>query len=203
MAEKNYLRETGIDEFYYAVIESDTDTSIATGEINRVKFLQNISIERPQSIQRAYGDNVTAQLAVSSGNVSVTGQFHKIPTEDKNTLFGLEVVEGLSSFGSDDNPPYVACVFAKTYDDGRTEWVGMSKGMFMKNNIEGQTKEDETAFTSDEVTAEFMDRFVDGFASHKSGISGEDVKGATVNRDLVFSKIFGKPYPGETVPAGV
>lgn len=202
--EKNYLRETGIDEFYYAVLTSDTHEPVAVTAINRVRFLQNIAIERPQSIQRAYGDNVTAQLAVSNGNVNVTSQFHKLPSEDKNILFGLEVVDGLSGFGSDDNPPYVACVFAKTYDDGRKEWVGMTKGMFMKTNIEGATKEDETTFASDEVTAEFMDRHVDGFTKMKSGVSGEDAAGSTVNRDLVFTKIFGLPYPTEvTAPEGV
>lgn len=202
MAEaKNYKASTGIDEFYYAVLN---DSDVVTGEIERVKFLQEITVEMPQEITRAYGDNKVAELAVSNGNVSVSSTFHKLPEEDKQRLFGLEkTADGLSSFGSSDNPPYVAAIFAKTYEDGSKEWVGLPKGMFMRPNISGTTKEDSVEFSNEEVTAEFMDRAVTGFADEKSVIFGRDAKGATIKRDALFTAVFGKAYPTTTPPAGV
>jgi phi13 family phage major tail protein len=203
MAEKNYRASTGVDEFYYAPLLATPAAGVYTDPIERVKFLQTIEIEQSQEIVRAYGDNKTAELAVSNGNTTVSSAFHKLPIEDRNKLFGLETVTGLSSYGTDDTPPYVACVFAKTYEDGSKEWVGLTKGMFMKNNIAGATKEDGTTFGSDEISAEFMERAVDGFNSEKTVITGVDEKGSTTNRDALFMAVFGLAYPGETVPEGV
>jgi phi13 family phage major tail protein len=201
MAEtKSYKASTGVDEFYYGEVGDGTVADI----IERVKFLQNISVEMPQEIVRAYGDNKTAEMAVSSGDVTVTSAFHKIPTEDKQRLLGLEVVDGLTAYGSQDNPPYVGVIFARTYQDGSREYVGLPKGVFTRPNIEGQTKQDSTEFSSEEIEAQFMDREVEGFTEEKSVIFGKDEKGSTTNRDALFMKIFGKAYPTTTPePAGV
>ena len=201
--EKNYKASTGVDEFYYAVLAEDTETSFTTGEIERVRFLQTITIENPQEVVRAYGDNTTAELAVSDGATTVTSAFHKLPTQDKDVLFGLEKVEGLSYYGPDDNPPYVACVFAKTHEDGSKEWVGLTKGMFMKNNTSGTTKGDGVEFGTDEVSAEFMSRYIPGVAKPKVKVTGYDESGSTVNRDALFTAVFGKAYPAATLPEGV
>lgn len=192
MAEKNYRASTGIDEFYYGVLDESTNKAAS---VERVKFFQNITVEMPQEPVRAYGDNITAELAVSSGNTSVTSAFHKIPDQDKKTLFGLEENNGLIAYGSEDTPPYVAVVFAKTHEDGSKEWVGLPKGMFMRPNITGQTKGEGVEFSSEEVTAEFMDRAVDGFDNEKSAIFGRDEKGQTSSRDALFQAIFGQNHP--------
>ncbi|MGE6370646.1 major tail protein [Planococcus kocurii] len=196
MAVKNYRSSTGVDEFYYAPLLAEPALTVFTSAIERVKFLQTIEVEHSQEINKAYGDNKTAEIAVSNGDVSVSAAFHVLPQEDKNILFGLETVEGLASFGNEDTPPYVACVFAKTYEDGSKQWVGLTKGMFMKNNTAGQTKEDSTEFSSDEISAEFMQREVAGFASEKTMLVAMDAKGSTTNRDLLFTKVFGLPHPG-------
>ncbi|MCM3030386.1 MULTISPECIES: major tail protein [unclassified Niallia] len=197
--EKSYRSSTGVDEFYYG----EVGDGIVASYIERVKFLQNISVEMPQEIQKAYGDNKTAEMAVSSGDITVTAAFHRIPTEDKQRILGLEVVDGLTSMGSEDYSPYVAVVFAKTFEDGSREYVGLPKGIFTRPNIEGQTKEDSAEFTSEEIEAQFMDREVTGFTKEKSVIFATDKKGSTTNRDALFMKIFGKAYPTETtVPEG-
>lgn len=192
MAEKNYRAATGVDEFYYGVIGDGTTAE----EIERVKFLQNITVEMSQEIVRAYGDNKTAEMAVSSGDISVTSQFHTIPIEDKTVLLGLETNNGLTAIGSGDNAPYVGVIFAKTYEDGSREYVGLPKGLFTRPNIEGQTKEDGVEFSSEEMEAQFMDRKVDGFTDEKSVIFARDGKGETTNRDALFLAIFGQPHPG-------
>ncbi|WP_437828951.1 major tail protein [Niallia taxi] len=199
VTEKNYRSSTGVDEFYYGEIGD----GIVAAYIERVKFLQNISVEMPQEITRAHGDNKTAEMAVSSGDVSVKSAFHKIPTEDKQKLLGLEVVDGLTAMGSEDIPPYVAVVFAKTFEDGSREYVGLTKGLFTRPNIEGKTKEDGTEFSSEEIEAQFMDREVTGYKKEKSVIVATDKKGSTTNRNALFLKIFGKPHPNkETEPEG-
>ena len=199
MPEKNYRASTGVDEFYYAILN---ESDMVEGDIERVKYLQEITVDMPQEITRAYGDNKTAELAVSNGNISVTSRFHKLPEEDKQKLFGVErTADGLMSFGSSDIPPYTAAVFARTYEDGSKEWVGLPKGMFLRPNIGGTTKEDGVEFSSEEISAEFMDRSIEGFTDEKSVIWGTDEKGSTKARDALFLALFGKPYPG--APSGV
>lgn len=193
MAEKKYRAATGVDEFFYGVV----DDGVTAEEIERVKFLQNMTVEMEQEIVRAYGDNKTAEMAVSSGDISVTSQFHTIPMEDKQVLLGLEKSNGLTAMGSTDNAPYVAVVFAKTYEDGTKEYVGLPKGLFTRPSIEGSTKEDSVEFSQEEIEAQFMDRKVDGFTDEKSVIFAKDEKGETDNRDALFEALFGKAYPGE------
>ncbi|PWU68317.1 major tail protein [Gracilibacillus dipsosauri] len=193
--EKNYRASTGVDEFFYG----EVGDGLTADAIERVKFLQNINVEMPQEIVRAYGDNTTAEMAVSSGNTSVTSQFHKIPLEDKTRLLGWEKsADGLTGSGSSDNPPYVAVIFAKTYEDGHREYVGLPKGMFTRPAITGATKGESVEFSSEEIVAQFMDREVDGFEEDHSVVFAQDPKGETTQRDLLFQKIFGQPYPTTT-----
>lgn len=186
---KNYKASTGVDEFYYAVLD---ESDVAIGEPERIEFLQTIGVEMPQEPVRAYGDNKTAEIAVTSGNTTVTSAFHKLPMEDRIVLLGLDTTsEGLTAYGSSDTPPYAACVFAKTHEDGSTEWVGLPKGIFLRPGINGQTKSDGVEFSSDEITAEFMDREVTGFDEEKSVLMGVDKAGETTIKDAIFAALFG------------
>ncbi|NMH72779.1 phage tail protein [Bacillus sp. RO2] len=190
--EKNYRASTGVDEFYYGLIGD----GIIASSIERVKFLQEITVEMPQEVVRAYGDNTTAEMAVSNGDISVNSTFHKIPIEDKQRLLGLETVGGLTAIGGTDNPPYVAVVFAKTFQDGSKEYVGLPKGIFTRPNVSGSSKAGgTTAFNTEAIVAQFMDRKVDGFDSDKSVIFAADEKGINTNRDALFLKIFGTAHP--------
>lgn len=198
---KNYRASTGVDQFHYGVMD---DTEIFASAPERIKYLQTINVASEQTPVRAYGDNETAEIAVSSGNTTVTSAFHKLPLEDKVKLLGLEeTTEGLSGYGSADNPPYVGVVFSKTHEDGSSEWVGLPKGMFMRPGVNGQTKAEGVTFGNDEISAEFMDREVVGFDKKKSVIFGRDAEGSTVARDAIFQAIFGQAYPGTTEGAGV
>lgn len=195
MTEKKYLSSTGVDEFYYGVL-NDAGTAIVAAAPERVKFIQDIEVAMSSEIVRAYGDNKVAELGVAHGGVGVSGNFHKIPQSDKDVLLGLEVsAGGLSAHGSNDNPPYVAVVFAKTYEDGSKEYVGLPKGKFMKTNISGATKQGSTTFGQDAISAEFMDREVTGFTKEKSVVVGADDAEANTKRDAVFMAVFGVAYP--------
>lgn len=192
--EKVYKSSTGINGFHYGIIGDGTTAE----EVHRVKFLQEITVEHPQEIVRAHGDNVTAEMAVSSGDGTVNSQFHKIPLQDKVRLLGWEVSDGgLVGAGSEDNPPYVAVVFFKTHEDGSTEYVGLPKAMFTRPAISGSTKGESTEFSSEEIAAQFMDREVDGFSKQRSIIVGYDESGDTTDRDAIFQAIFGKTNPTE------
>ncbi|GAB3797369.1 major tail protein [Virgibacillus kimchii] len=189
--EEVYRSSTGVDEFHYG----EVGEGITAEEIFRVKFLQDINVEMPQEIVRAYGDNTTAEMATAAGDISVTSQFHKIPIMHKKNLLNWEEKDGLVAAGSNDNPPYVGVIFAKTYEDGSKEYVGLPRGMFTRPNIQGATKQGTTEFTNESISAQFMDRKVEGFDEEKSVIFAYDKPGETTNRDALFQLIFGKPHP--------
>lgn len=196
MAEtKNYRSATGVDEFYYGVLATDDTNKIVGTEATRLKYLQEISVDMPQELVKAYGDNKIAEMAVSSGDISVTSQFHTVPMEDKVILLGWEEQTGVFATGGDDNPPYVAVMFAKTYQDGSKQYVGLPKGMFSRPGVNGTTKSDNVEFSSEEMMAEFMDRKVDGFDGEKSVLFATDAKGETTNRDALYLKVFGVAHP--------
>ena len=196
---KNYHATTGVDEFYYGVLNEDNEMTIVAPQPERVKFLQEIQVTAPQEIVKAHGDNVVAEMATSNGAIEVSSQFHKLPKEDKIVLFGLEKTsDGLYAYGNTDNPPYVACVFAKTHEDGSKEWVGLPKGKFTKPEQSATTKEDSVEFGNDSIEAEFMDREVAGFTEEKSVIFAHTPKGDDAARDALFQAVFGTGYPSAT-----
>ncbi|MED1603650.1 major tail protein [Alkalihalophilus marmarensis] len=196
--EKSYRASTGVDEFYYAKL---TEANIAESVPERVRFLQNISVEMGQEPVRAYGDNKVAEIAVAAGDITVNSAFHKLPEEDKAVLLGLEEVDGILAHGSSDTPPYVAVVFAKTYEDGSTEWVGLTKGLFLRPNTTGASKQGNVEFNAEEISAAFMDREVEGFSDDKAVLFAKDKKGETTNRDKLFNLVFGKSHPN-SLPEG-
>lgn len=113
---------TGVKHFDYKVIGDEA------AKINRVNFLQSIGVTMEQEIVKAYGDNTTAEMATSSGDIEVTGGFHKVPLQDKVRMLGWEESEnGLIGTGGNDNPPYVGVIFTQTYEDGSAEYVGLPK----------------------------------------------------------------------------
>ena len=114
MAEKNYRSFTGLTEFYYKVHGEDVQ-SVTDPE--RIKYLQEISVSKDQSIEKAYGDNQVAEMAVANGTVEVEAGFHKLPLEDRVALFGLEKSEdGIVSVGND-TPPYVCLLYTSDAAD--------------------------------------------------------------------------------------
>ena len=187
MAEKNYRSFTGLTEFYYKV--HGEDVQVVT-DPERIKYLQEISVSKDQNIEKAYGDNQVAEMAVANGTIEVEAGFHKLPLEDRVALFGLEKSEdGIVSVGND-TPPYVAVMFAKTMEDGSREYVGLPKGLFTFPELEGNTKEDGVEFSSDSTTAEFMQAPVKGFEEEKAMLLGHDAKGTSVMKDAIWSAIF-------------
>ena len=194
---KSYKATTGVDEFYYGVLDPDNgEISIIETAPERVKFLQEITVNAPQEIIKGYGDNGVAEMATSNGPVEVSTQFHKVPIEDRIKILGLDKSEsGLFAYGKTDNPPYVAVVFAKTFEDGSKEWVGLPKGKFIKPEVSGSGKQESVEFSSDSVTGEFMDRSVTGFDEDKSVIFAVSTAEDTAQRDALFTAVFGAAYP--------
>lgn len=208
MAEnKNYKSFTGLREFYYGILNPG-ETGIVGTTPERIKFLQNISVETPSEISRAHGDNQVAELATANGPVTLATTFHKVPIEDKAALLGLKKIGPGYAHTPNMTPPYVACAFARTAEDGGTEWLGFAKGLFTPPTTTGATKTDGAVdFGSDEVNAEFMPRPVEGIEDEDEGTMFimYDAKGSTTARDFLFPLLFGQPHPdaNETDPAGV
>lgn len=194
MAEKNYSSFTGVDEFIYKVLGTD---EVSQSNPERIKYLQEIEVEREESIERAYGDNVTAELAKAAGSTTLTASFHKLPIEDKKNLFSLKENNG-AYFVGNNGMNYIACMFAQTTESGGKQYVGLFKGVFKMPSLKGQTKEDKPEFSSEESEAEFMEVAVDGIEGMQSFVLAYDEQGSTKGRDYVYELVFGQPHPDAT-----
>lgn len=197
--EKNYLSFTGLTDFYYGTTKND-DTGINEDQAERIKFLQNINISTPQDIVKAYGDNETAEMAVSTDATQLTTQFHKIPLEDRTIIYGWKKSGKLVGLSGSPNPPYVSCMFTRTMEDGSTEHIGFTKGKFKMADVEGNTKGESVEFGTDNTEGEFMPREVDGFDENMTFIIVADEPGETENRDKLYKVIFGVEHPDAKKP---
>jgi len=185
----------GIDKFYYAVLQEDTENGASYDEKERVPYIQSVNIETEQEIVKAYGDNKVAEMAVSTGASTAELQFHAIPIEDRVKLLGWEEDEdGLVIQKSQTNPPYVAVVFEKTTTDG-AELLGLTKGMFTLPATEAQTKEDSLEFGSDTLSGEFSGRTYDDVAIVRIRVGKND----DIKRKAFMDKVFN---PGSSTSEG-
>lgn len=189
---RKYNSFTGIRGFYYKPLDSEKIVSVTDPQA--IKYLQEIKVSKEQSIEKAYGDNLVAELAVSNGTVELESTFHHLPIEDREVLFGLDKSdEGILGVGNN-TPPYVSVIFEKTTESGASEYVGLLKGMFTFPEMSGQTKEDGVEFSQDESTAEFMQVEVEGFENEQTMLLGRDEKGSNIMRDAIWKKVFGKAH---------
>lgn len=195
MAEKNYKSFTGLKEFYYGTLDETGVGVITETTPERIEFIQNISIETPQEIVKSYGDNKIAEMAISTGATTLSTTFKNIPIEDRAKLYGYETINGMYGLSSDPVPPYVACIFAKTSQNGGTEWLGFAKGVFTIATQEGQTKGESIEFTGNETSGEFMPREIAGTDKEMTYLVAYDAPGETTQRDALFRAIFGVPHP--------
>lgn len=195
MAEENKKTggTIGIDKFHYAINKKDSEEEATYEEKKRVPYIQSVNIETEQEIVKAFGDNIVAEMAVSSGVTTAELQFHAIPLENRIELLGLEEDEdGLVIQRSQTTPPYVACVFEKSTTDG-AELMGLTKGMFTLPNTEAQTKEDSLEFGSDTINGEFSAREFDDVGIVRVRVGKNDTKKREAFMNLIFN-------PGQDTP---
>lgn len=190
--EKNYLSFTGITDFYYDVLDGN---KIESEQAERIKYLQEISITTDQSLEKAFGDNSIAEMAVATDSTQLTTQFHVLPIEDRVKIYGMVKADGLYALPASPNPPYVACMFTRTKEDGSTEHIGFAKGKFTLADVEGETKGDSVEFGSDSTEGEFMPREVEGFDGEVTYIVAADGPGETEERDKLYEAVFGVTHP--------
>lgn len=187
MADKNTSAVVGIDKFYYAILDKDSEKEVTYDDVVRVPYVQNVNIESEQEIAKAYGDNTVAEMAVSTGVTTVELQFHSIPIEDRVALLGLEEdSDGLIVQKSQVQPPYVAIALEKTKADGTVELVGLTKGMFTLPATESATKEDTLEFGNDTISGEFSARQFDDVTQVFAHVEDDEL------RDTFMEKVFQK-----------
>ncbi|WP_204236182.1 major tail protein [Mammaliicoccus sciuri] len=189
MAEKSYRSFTGLSGFKYKAEGSTVNT------VEDIDYIQEVSVSKEQSIEKAHGANKVAEMAVTNGTVELESTFHKLPLEDRTVLFGLTKSDnGVIGVGND-TPPYVAVMFEKTMEDGSVEYVGLPKGIFTFPEFSGNTKEDGVEFSQDQSTGEFMQTKVEGFEKEQTMLLGHDEKGSTKMRDAIYKAVFGVAHP--------
>ena len=57
-----YNANTGLGEFYYAVLSETTNGDLTIGDIKVVDYVQEMSLEFGEELEKAYGSNKVAKL---------------------------------------------------------------------------------------------------------------------------------------------
>lgn len=180
----------GVNNFYYGLVDKDTEKEWTVKDVKRIRFLNEISVEPEQDVAKAYGDNQTAAKATNNGDITLSTTFVSVPLEDKAILSGAKYEDGLVRYNKDDIPPEVAVIFERTNHDGSSEWLGFFKGTFTRPTENGKTKEEGIDFQNAEVEGTFIPRLRDG----DTHVIVSDGKGETTNRDKLFQELFGVAY---------
>src|SRR5699024_2359035 len=125
--------------------------------------------------------------------------FHTIPIEDRATIYGWGGDEEEGYYLPESpNPPYVACMFSRTSEDGGSEWLGFPKGKFMMPSMDGSTKQDSVEFSSDETEGEAVASGIDAAGKTTPVTIKKGTPGETKNRDTASEQRLGVPQPDKS-----
>ncbi|MDW4379955.1 phage tail protein [Staphylococcus saprophyticus] len=84
-----YNAATGLGKAYYAVLTEQADGSLEVGEIKDIDYVQEMSLEFGEELEKAYGSNKVAEIAKSPGETTLNLTFHKLPIDVQKDLLGL------------------------------------------------------------------------------------------------------------------
>lgn len=84
-----YNAATGLGKMYYAVLQEESDGTVKTSGIKEVDYVQELSIEFGEELEKAYGSNKVAEIAKSAGETQLSLTFHKLPIDVQKDLLGL------------------------------------------------------------------------------------------------------------------
>lgn len=156
------MAKIGVKKFYYAVCTKDDETGVTYGTPKRIVGLNTIDIN--PSVQRAtaYGDDLPLETASNINEITVSFDSVYLPLEDKASLLGHTITDGVMISKTDDTAPYVAVMFESQQTQGAVQYEKLLKGKFAETQETFNTKGENIEYQTHGLEGSFVARAHDG-----------------------------------------
>lgn len=156
------MPKIGVKNFYYAICTKDDETGVTYGTPKRIVGLNTIEINPTVQRATAYGDDVPLETASSISEITVNLDSVYLPLEDKASLLGHTVTDGVMISKTDDESPYVAIIFESKQTKGAIQYEKLLKGKFSEVQETFNTKGENIEYQLHSLQGSFVARAYDG-----------------------------------------
>lgn len=156
------MPKIGVKKLYYAILTKDDETGVTYGTPKRIVGLNTIDINPTVQRATAYGDDVPLETASSISEITASFDSVYLPLEDKASLLGHTVTDGVMVSKTDDEAPYVAIMFESKQTKGATQYEKLLKGKFSESQETFNTKGENIDYQLHSLEGSFVARTYDG-----------------------------------------
>lgn len=146
----------GLDNFHFAKLLLDTQTTLAYGEMTAVPDTIELNVNTNSSASTLFADNKPAIAYTTVGVVEVSMVKATLPNEFLTEILGNKTVGAVRHTTSAQVSPYVGIAWRQLYSDGTYAYVKLYKGKFTEPEMNSKTKEDGVEFQTRTITANFI-----------------------------------------------
>ena len=156
------MPKIGVKKLYYALLTKDDETGVTYGTPKRIVGLNTIDINPTVQRATAYGDDVPLETASAISEITVSLDSVYLPLEDKASLLGHTVTDGVMVSKTDDESPYVAIMFESKQTKGAIQYEKLLKGKFSESQETFNTKGENINYQLHSLEGSFVARAHDG-----------------------------------------
>lgn len=153
--------EIGLQNLYYAIINSDTIAGISYQAPKHVPGLNKMNIAVQTSDGTYYADNGPHETIRMFKQVDVGIELADLDMDTQADWFGNQLIGGQLIEKSTDNAPYVAIGFEATKSNGNSRFTWLLKGRFSPPDTNSETTGDSVKFNAPTVKGTFIRRAYD------------------------------------------
>ena len=156
------MPKIGVRKLYYAICTKDDETGVTYGTPKRIVGLNTVEINPTVQRATAYGDDVPLETASSISEITVNFNSVYLPLEDKASLLGHTVTDGVMISKTDDDSPYVCIMFESQQTKGAVQYEKLLKGKFSEVQENFNTKGENIEYQRHSLQGSFVARAYDG-----------------------------------------
>jgi phi13 family phage major tail protein len=152
----------GLDNFYYALLNSDTTAGVSYQTPTALKGAITVSYNPNSEVSTLFADDGPYDTAESIGEVELEVGIADISQEDYAAIMGHTITGGVMDVSASDQPVDVAFGFRAKRSNSGYSYFWFLKGKFSKPSMDHETKGDKISWQTPKMTGKFVQRIYDG-----------------------------------------
>lgn len=179
----------GLDNFYYAILNSDTTAGISYQTPVALKGALTVAYNPNSEVATLFADDGPYDTAETIGEIELEVGIADISQEDYAAIMGHTITGGVMAENSTDQPIDIAFGFRAKRSNTGYGYYWFLKGKFNKPSMDHETKGDTINWQTPTMTGKFTTRVYDGLYKYSTRDDATDYTAAIGS--AWFSSVYG------------
>ena len=158
----------GLDNFYYAILNSDTTAGVSYQTPTSLKGALTVSYNPNSEVATLFADDGPYDTAETIGEIELEVGVADVSQENYAELLGHTVTGGVMAEDATDQPIDVAFGFRAKRSNGGYSYYWFLKGKFSKPSVDHETKGDKISWQTPTMNGKFVARVYDGLYKYST-----------------------------------